>query len=116
MRFHIYQIVISAISAIMIYQGAMNHIKGRNNPTLLKLLARIAVWGSMALITIFPNISNVAAKIIGIEGNINAVILIGFIFVFLMMFKLLSAIERLEQDLSIVTRNDALKRINEEEK
>ncbi|MGI6103803.1 MAG: DUF2304 family protein [Patescibacteria group bacterium] len=113
MRFHIYQVVISVISAIMIYQGVTNYIKGKNNPTLLKLLARIAVWGSMALITIFPNISNVAAKIIGIEGNINAVILIGFIFVFLMMFKLLSAIEKLEQQLSEVTRSETLKEIKQ---
>jgi len=113
MKFHIYQIVISAISTVMIYQGIENYIKGRNNPTFLKLLARIIVWGGMALITIFPNISTTVAKTIGIEGNINAVILIGFIFVFLMMFKLLSAIEKLEQQLSEVTRSETLKEIKQ---
>jgi hypothetical protein len=41
----------------------------------------------------------------------NAVVLTGFILVFLMTFKLLSAIERLEQQLSEVTRKDALKEI-----
>lgn len=114
MKFHIYQLVVSIISAIMIYQGISNYIKGKSGQTILKLFTRILVWGGMGAIAIFPDLSNSIATIIGIAGNINAVILIGFIFVFLMMFKLLSAIERLEQDLSIITRNDAIKEINED--
>jgi hypothetical protein len=65
----------------------------------------------MALIATFPKITNSIAEIIGIEGNINAVILIGFLLIFLMIFKLLSAIERLENDISKVTRQDSLKDI-----
>jgi len=65
----------------------------------------------MIAIVIYPKASMSLAKIIGIEGNINAVILIGFLFIFLIIFKLLSAIERLEQDLSVLTRKDALKEI-----
>jgi hypothetical protein len=112
MSFHLYQIVVFIIAAVMIYKGIENYIKGKNNQTTIKLLTRIIVWGGMALIAIFPNFTNLLAGAIGMQGNINAVILTGFIFVFLMIFKLLSAIERLEQSLSEVTRNDALKEIN----
>jgi hypothetical protein len=56
-------------------------------------------------------VTNFIAELIGIEGNINAVILIGFLLIFLMIFKLLSAIERLEQDISKITRQDSLKDI-----
>jgi hypothetical protein len=114
MKMHIYQIAVSAISAIMIYQGILQYVKGRTGQTVLKLSARIVVWGGMGAIAIFPDLSNKIANVIGIAGNINAVILIGFILVFLMMFKLLSAIEKLEQSLSEVTRNDALKEIKKE--
>lgn len=114
MKFHIYQLAISIISAVMIYQGIERYIKGRNGQSLLKLATRIIVWGGMGAIAIFPDLSNSIASVIGIAGNINAVILIGFLFVFLMMFKLLSIIERLEQELSIVTRNDATKEIKNE--
>ena len=113
MKLHIYQIVISIISAIMIFKGFENFLKGKEGQTLLKLSVRILVWGGMALIAIFPGFTNNLAHFIGMEGNINAVILIGFLFVFLMMFKLLSAIEQLEQSLSAVTRNEALKEIKE---
>jgi hypothetical protein len=111
MKFHIYQIVILIISAMMLYQGVTRYIKGKSGQTILKLMIRIMAWGGIALIAIFPNFSNVLAKIIGLEGNVNAVILTGFIFVFLMMFKMLSLIEQLEQNISAITRDQSLEKI-----
>ncbi len=116
MELHLYQIVVAAIATIMIYQGLANFIKGKQSQTLLKLFTRILVWGSMATIAVFPKITNVIAKTIGIEGNINAVILTGFILIFLMIFKLLSAIERLEQQITEVTREKALENLENETK
>ena len=111
-KIHLYQIIVTAISAIMIYQGIVNYWKGRANQTFLKLFVRVIVWGGMALIAIFPDFSNDLAEFIGIKGNVNAVILTGFILIFLIIFKLLSAIERLEQQISEVTRKEALKDID----
>ncbi|HPN54840.1 MAG TPA: DUF2304 domain-containing protein [Candidatus Moranbacteria bacterium] len=112
MKFHVYQIAISIISAFMIYKGISSYIKGEAGQTLLKVSVRVIVWGGMALIAVFPEFTRIVAKIIGIEGNINAVILTGFLLIFLMIFKLLSAIEKLEQGLSEVTRKEALKELN----
>ncbi len=96
----------------MIYKGISSYIKGEAGQTLLKVSVRVIVWGGMALIAVFPEFTRIVAKIIGIEGNINAVILTGFLLIFLMIFKLLSAIEKLEQGLSEVTRKEALKELN----
>lgn len=109
MPFHLYQIGITIIAIFMIYQGVNNFVKGVNHPTILKLLVRIVVWGGMAAVAIFPNITVLLAQVIGIEGNLNAVILTGFILVFLIIFKLLSAIERVESQISDLTRKEALK-------
>ncbi len=95
----------------MIYQGISNYIKGKNGQTIYKLLLRIIIWGGMSLIAMIPNILNILAKTLGIIDNINAVILTGFLLVFLMIFKLLSAIEKLEQQISEITRKEALKEI-----
>jgi len=89
-----------------------NYIRGKSGQTFWKLSVRLAVWGGMALIAIFPDVTNFLANIVGIKGNINAVILTGFILTFLMIFKLLSAIERLEQNISELTRKESLKDIN----
>jgi len=111
MRIHIYQIVVVAISVFMIFSGVKNFIRGKSGQTFFKLAVRILVWGGMSLIAIFPQATNVLAEFVGLKGNINAVILSGFLLIFLMIFKLLSAIEKLEQQISEVTRQDALKEI-----
>ncbi len=112
----LYQVVILILSGFMIYQGMSNFFKGKDHQTVLKIGVRIVIWGGMATIVLFPNFSNTLANIIGIQGNVNAVILTGFILVFLMVFKLLSAIERLEQQISILTRKDALSEIEQHDR
>ena len=114
MHFALYQIVIILIALAMIGQGLQNYLKQSAGQTFLKLLVRVVVWGGMSLVVLFPHISNTVAKLIGIEGNIHAVILAGFLLVFLMIFKLLSAIEKLEQQITILTRNDSLKDLSGE--
>ena len=105
----LYQIAVLIISLAMLYQGFDKLKKGVSSQSLLKVGARIVIWGGIAAVALFPSVTNDIARLIGIEGNINAVILIGFLLVFLMIFKLLSAIERLEQQLSSVTRQETLK-------
>ena len=63
----------------------------------------------MALIAIFPDFTYYFSMIVGIEDNITAVIVTGFLFVFLIIFKLLSAIEKMEQNISELTRRDSLR-------
>lgn len=116
MAIHFYQVLVVGMSVFMIYQGIANYASGKSGQTLYKLFVRIFVWGGMSLIALFPNFTNILAKLVGLQGNINAVILTGFLLIFLMIFKLLSAIERLEQDISIITRKEALKEITPEQK
>lgn len=107
----IYQLIILFISVYMLYEGMEKFMRHQTGQTLMKLTARAIVWGGMAVVVMFPRLSNDLAHLIGIEGNINAVILTGFILVFLMIFKLLSAIERLEQQVTLFTREDTLKKL-----
>ena len=108
MQFALYQVIIVAFAVLMIGQGFKNYLRHESGQTILKLCVRLLVWGGMALVVTFPSLSNTIAKLIGIEGNINAVILAGFLLVFLMLFKLLSAIEKLEQQLTTLTRKETL--------
>lgn len=112
---HPYQLGILALSGFMIYQGGKKYLKHEGDQTFIKFAIRLVVWGGMAAIAAFPNVSNDIADFIGIEGNVNAVILVGFILVFLMVFKLLSAIETLEQQITSLTRKDTLANIGEKD-
>ena len=108
MNVHLYQIVVVGIASVMIFQGIKEFAKREAGQTVLKLCVRLLVWGGMALISVYPNFTWHLSKIIGIEDNINAVMVTGFLFVFLIIFKLLSAIEKIEQNISEITRKEAL--------
>ena len=85
MKIQLYQIVVVAISAIMLFTGIKEFISRESGQTYLKLAVRIIVWGGMALVAIYPDFTKLLARIIGIEGNINAVILTGFLFIFMII-------------------------------
>ncbi len=108
MKIHLYQIIIICISSVMLFQGVKEFLKRETGQTFLKLAVRLLVWGGMAIVAVYPNSTMIVARFIGIEGNINAVILTGFLLVFLLIFKLLSAIEKIEQNISELTRKEAL--------
>lgn len=106
-----YQIAVALISFTMIYLGVEKYLKQESGQSLLKLFVRIIVWGGMAAVALFPRLTYNLAEFLGIEDNINAVVLTGFLLVFLIIFKILSVIERIEQDISVLTRKDAIKDI-----
>lgn len=114
MKIHVYQVVIICISSVMLFQGIKDFLKRETGQTFLKLAVRLIVWGGMALVAVYPNSTMLVAKFIGIEGNINAVILTGFLLVFLLIFKLLSAIEKIEQNISELTRKEALSHLDDQ--
>lgn len=105
---HMYQFIVVSLSTTMIFFGLKKFFSGQQGQSFLKLAVRIVVWGGMAAVAIFPQLTNQLANIIGLEGNINAVILTGFLLVFLIIFKILSVVERLEQHISELTREQAL--------
>lgn len=114
MEIHFYQVVIVAISSVMLFQGIKEFIKRETGQTFLKLAVRLIVWGGMAVIAVYPNVTWVIARSIGIVDNINAAIMIGFLLIFLLIFKLLSAIEKIEQNISELTRKDALEGVDKQ--
>ena len=110
--FQFYQIAILGISCLMIFFGLEKFIKRKPGQSLIKLIVRIIVWGGMSAVALFPSFTNYLAQFIGIEGNVNAVVLTGFLLVFLIIFKILSVVERIEQDITRLTRREALKKIS----
>ena len=106
MKIHLYQIIIICISSVMLFQGVKDFFKRETGQTFLKLSVRIFVWGGMGLVAVYPDSTMVVARFLGVQGHINAVILTGFVIVFLVVFKLLSEVERIEKNLFELTRNE----------
>lgn len=114
-KIQLYQIIVVSVASVMLFQGAKEFLRREVGQTFLKFAVRVIVWGGMGTVAIYPNITEIVARILGIEGNINAVIITGFLLVFLLIFKLLSAIEKIEQNISELTRREALSHLPEVE-
>jgi hypothetical protein len=106
---HLYQIVVVGVAAVMLTSGIKEFVRRETGQTWLKLFVRIVVWGGMVVVTVFPKVTAYFADILGMVDNMNAVIMTGFLLVFLLIFKLLSAIEKIEQNISELTRKEALR-------
>jgi hypothetical protein len=113
MNVHPYQVIVVAISSVMLYLGIKEFANRETGQTVLKLTVRLVVWGGMALIAVYPDFTLIIARTMGVVDNFNAVVLMGFLLVFLMLFKLLSAIEKIEQNVSELTRKEALNEAHE---
>ena len=114
MKIHLYQVVVVGISAVMLTSGIKEFVNRETGQTWLKLLVRLIVWGGMVVVTVFPQATAFFARLVGMIDNMNAVIMTGFLLVFLLIFKLLSAIEKIEQNISELTRKDALGRAQDQ--
>jgi hypothetical protein len=110
-----YQFIVAALSIVMISFGMEQYLKGGKGQTALKLIVRLVVWGGMLVITLFPRVTYDIARLLGIEGNVNAVMMIAFLLVFLLIFKILSVIERIEHQITLLTRDQALRHIKHDE-
>ena len=108
MNIHLYQIIVIGISAVMLVTGLKDFANREMGQTWLKLSVRLIVWGGMIVVSAYPEATSFFARVIGIGDNINAVIMTGFLMVFLLIFKLLSAIEKIEQNVSELTRKETL--------
>ena len=96
----------------MLTQGIARLVVNFSSQSFLKIVTRLIVWCGMIVIAFFPALTDVIAHFVGLAGNINAVILIGFLLIFLIIFRLMSIIERIEKDITILVQKDTLRNDN----
>ncbi len=108
MKINLYQIIIVTISSVMLFQGIKEFVKRESGQTFLKFMVRVVVWGGMAIIAVYPNSMAFVSRILGFKENMNAVVTIGFLLIFIIIFRLLRAIERIEQNIAILSRQQEI--------
>ena len=89
----------------------VRYLRHEKSQTLFKLLAAFAVWGTILILTIFPQISRIISEKLGMGENLNTLIFLGFVITFIIIFRLLRTIETLESNITEIVRKDALRNI-----
>lgn len=108
----IYQIILAAIALSFVVSAIARFLKHESGQTIFKFLITLAIWGSILVFSVIPSASHSLSRTLGLGDNLNTLIFIGFVALFVIVFKLLSVIERLERNISEIVRKNALENLN----
>jgi len=110
-KLSVYQIVILIISLYFIFGATAKYIKKEEGQTFIKFFFAIAVWSGIIIFSIFPNLTRTISLKLGFGENLNTMIFIGFIIVFMIIFRLINIMERIERNISEIVRKEALSKL-----
>ena len=81
-----------------------------SSESLAEFLLWIVIWTSIVVVVIFPGITAIPAQFFGIDRGIDLLIYVSLVFLLYSTYRIYAKIERVEQDITKLTREITLKR------
>lgn len=107
-----YQIILAIIAIIFLLTGLVKFAGQQRSQTFFKFIVTLIVWGGILMFSVSPRTSYTVSELLGLGQNLNTLIFIGFVVIFIIIFRLLNVIERLERNISEIVRKEALEKLN----
>lgn len=107
----IFQIALALVALFFLASGSVKFIKQVKSQTLFKFFMTIVIWGGVFFFAIFPKTAQKLSSAFGLGDNLNTLIFLGFVVIFIIIFKLISLVEKLERNISEIVRKEALEKI-----
>ncbi len=108
MTITILRVLLGLFAAVHVVLGVAKYVRKERAQTFFKLAASVLIWGTVAVLSLFPQWARALSRLAGLGEDLNTLIFVGFVVVFLILFKLLAIIERLERSVSEIVREKAL--------
>ena len=105
----LYRLFIAFLALYFIAVRLWKFIRKERSQSFFKLLTFLVVWTGVLIFSLFPNLALTLSIKLGLAENLNPLIFIGFIVTFVVIFKLLSIIEKIERNITEIVRKQALK-------
>jgi hypothetical protein len=105
------QIILSAIAIGFLFNGIKKFINKERSQSFLKFSLTVIVWTGILFAAMFPNDVHIFTERLGLGQNLNTLIFIVFVLVFMIIYRLLATIEKIEQNISEIVRKEALSKL-----
>jgi len=102
------QILVIIFAAFAISRSFLRFRK--SSESLLEFVLWILVWSSVIVVVLYPEITAIPASLFGIERGVDFLIYISIMFLFYSMYRVYAKIEKIEQDITKLTRAMTLKK------
>lgn len=106
-----YQLLLLIISGLVITDRTVRFFRRELHQSFMKYLSVLVIWIGIGVVSMYPELARVASARFGFGENLNTLIFIAFIVLFIILFKVLNAIEKTERNISEIIRNEALKEL-----
>jgi len=78
------------------------------------MVAWVIFWAMAGLVVLFPDTTFYAARMVGVTRGADLVVYLALALIFFIIFRLMVTVERLNKDLTRVTRELALREANKD--
>jgi small membrane protein len=102
------QIIITVFALFALSRSFLRFRKG--SESILEFIIWIFIWSSVVLVVFFPEITQIPAKILGIGRGMDVLVYLSIVALFYSIYRIYAKIEKIEQDITSLVRNDALKK------
>ncbi len=113
MSITILQLFLAGIAFSFWLNAVFKFFRQEQGQTSFKLFANSVIWLSIGLFSLFPSQVHLLSQKIGLGENLNTLIFIGFVVVFMIIFKIINILERTERNISEIVRKEALSKLTE---
>ncbi|WP_295609029.1 DUF2304 family protein [uncultured Methanobrevibacter sp.] len=102
----LYSLIFPIISIMAIVWFAFRYLKGKNS--IITTVLWTLFWIVVAIFSLFPNLSNQFAKLVGITRGLDFIIILVFIILFYTVLRLYFIVDKLQNDLNTVVKQVAI--------
>jgi hypothetical protein len=103
------KIILAFVAASFLLNSIIKFAKKEKSQTLFKLGASIVIWGGISMFALFPEITHQLSESLGMGENLNTLIFLGFVVIFMIVYKFIHTIEKIEKNISEIVRKEALR-------
>lgn len=111
MRITIYQLLLALAAFAMVVYRTVRFFRGGQSQSFLKYCTIVCIWGMIGIVALFPSVAHFIRIKFGFGDNFNTMIFIAFVMLFVLFFKILAIIEKIESQLTDMVRDESLKKI-----
>ncbi len=102
------QIIIALVAVFFLAKSIYQFVKKQAFYTPLKFFSAFFVWSGVLIFALFPHLARIISEKLNIGENLNTLIFIGFVIIFVIIFRLLKTIETLEKNITEIVRENSL--------